>query len=400
MNFLLDLHQDRVFRVRVGSVYSKDLPQENGICQGLSLSCTIFLIAINDIVSTFHKDVVGVAYADDVTLLMRSQNLNYIHTGLQLTLNRLGAWSSDSGFLFSPEKCQAIHFCRKRKPHISPNLTICDNQLIYVDNIKILGLIFDKKLTFKTHISQVKSDCSKRLNLLKVLSGTKWGCDKNSLLLLYRSLIRSKLDYGSMIYASAKSNLLKALESLDPIHNQGIRLSLGAFRSSPVLSMLSEAGEPPLSYRRSTLCANYLANTLRDSRHLHHNLIHDFRYRNSYEGKPRIEKPLRIRLLILLDENVINLSNLVVHKVTFHPSPWTQKMPTVNYELRKFDKKKDLHRQICQHSIELISQRFQNHTLFYTDASKTNLSVSAAFYSVEFTFKIGTSKSCYLYCQC
>lgn len=42
MNFLLDLHQDRVFRVRVGSVYSKDLPQENGICQGLSLSCTIF----------------------------------------------------------------------------------------------------------------------------------------------------------------------------------------------------------------------------------------------------------------------------------------------------------------------------------------------------------------------
>ncbi|GFQ98277.1 uncharacterized protein TNCT_261311 [Trichonephila clavata] len=50
---------------------------------------------------------------------------------------------------------------------------------------------------------------------------------------LYRALIRSKLDYGSVIYSSACKSLLKIL---DPVHHQGLRLCLGAFRTSPRLS--------------------------------------------------------------------------------------------------------------------------------------------------------------------
>ena len=38
------------------------------------------------------------------------------------------------------------------------------------------------------------------------------------LLWLYRTLIRSKLDYGSVIYGSVRASYI---HSLDPIHNQG-----------------------------------------------------------------------------------------------------------------------------------------------------------------------------------
>ena len=40
---------------------------------------------------------------------------------------------------------------------------------------------------------------------------------------LYRSLIRSKLDYGCIVYGSARKSYL---QMLDPIHNQGLRLCL------------------------------------------------------------------------------------------------------------------------------------------------------------------------------
>ena len=80
------------------------------------------------------------------------------------------------------------------------------------------------------------------------------GCKSNFLLKLYHSLVRSKLDYGCIVYGSASKT---ALAKLDPIYNQGLRLSLGAFCSSPVESLYVEAHEPPLEIRREKLALQY-----------------------------------------------------------------------------------------------------------------------------------------------
>ena len=95
-----------------------------------------------------------------------------------------------------------------------------------------------------------KHGAKKSLNLLKVLSRTEWGADRTTLLNIYRSLVRSKLDYGCIVYGSASKT---SLAKLDPVHNQGLRLRLGAFRSSPVESLYVKAYEPPLEIRRDKL---------------------------------------------------------------------------------------------------------------------------------------------------
>ena len=100
----------------------------------------------------------------------------------------------------------------------------------------------------------MKAKCLKALNLLKVLSHTSWGADRTTLLHLYRSLIRSKLDYGSIVYGSARKSYL---QMLDTVHNQGLRLALGAFRTSPVSSLNVEADEPSLWLRREKLSLQY-----------------------------------------------------------------------------------------------------------------------------------------------
>ena len=60
---------------------------------------------------------------------------------------------------------------------------------------------------------------------------------------LYRSLIRSKLDYGCIVYGSARGFYLRML---DPIQNHALRLCLGAYRTSSASSLCVEANEPPL----------------------------------------------------------------------------------------------------------------------------------------------------------
>ena len=92
------------------------------------------------------------------------------------------------------------------------------------------------------------------MNLLKVLSHTNWGADRTVLLQLYRSLIGSKLDYGSIVYGSARKSYLMML---DTVHHQGLRLALGAFRTSPVESLYVEAEEPSLYLRREKLALQY-----------------------------------------------------------------------------------------------------------------------------------------------
>jgi hypothetical protein len=96
----------------------------------------------------------------------------------------------------------------------------------------------------------LKAKCAKALNILKGVSNTQWGADKKVLLQLYRFLVRSKLDYESIVYGSARKSYLQALDSL---HNQGIRMCLGAFPTSPIESLYVEANKSSLKNRRIKL---------------------------------------------------------------------------------------------------------------------------------------------------
>ena len=62
----------------------------------------------------------------------------------------------------------------------------------------------------------------KALDIIKVIANQQWGADKSVLLKLYRSLIRSKLDYGCIVYGSARPSYLKMLNT---VLHQGIRLA-------------------------------------------------------------------------------------------------------------------------------------------------------------------------------
>ena len=84
-----------------------------------------------------------------------------------------------------------------------------------------------------------KNKCTKALNLLRVVAHISWGANQQTLLHLYRSLVRSKLEYGCIVYGSARGSYL---QMLDPVQNHALRLCLG---------------EPPLYIRRRKLSIQY-----------------------------------------------------------------------------------------------------------------------------------------------
>jgi len=121
-----------------------------------------------------------------------------------------------------------MHFCRLRKHHLDPEL------FLYGTGGQVPWLDLWFQIVFLPHIRYLKNKSTKALNLIRVVAHTSWGTDQDTLLLLYTSLIRSKLDYGCIVYGSARSTYLRML---DPVQNHALRLCLDAYQTSPSSSL-------------------------------------------------------------------------------------------------------------------------------------------------------------------
>ncbi|GFN87431.1 RNA-directed DNA polymerase from mobile element jockey [Plakobranchus ocellatus] len=148
------------------------------------------------------------------------------------------------------------HLCHFHKEFSTEPALHLDCQPIPVKGeAKFLGVVFDSKLPFSSHVKYIKKKCLKTLNLLRVIGHTDWGAERATFLKLYCTLVQSKIDYGSIVYGSLKTHVLRALDS---IHHQGLRIAPGSFRTSPIKSLYTEAGEPSLEHWRIKLAFNYV----------------------------------------------------------------------------------------------------------------------------------------------
>ncbi|GFV39572.1 putative RNA-directed DNA polymerase from transposon X-element [Trichonephila clavipes] len=98
-----------------------------------------------------------------------------IERQLQTAVNNIVKWCDSNGHSISASKSCCVHFCRKRGIHPDPDIRIRDVQIPVVPDVRFLGVIFDRRLTFLPHILHLRKRCEKSLNLLKVLSNTSWG---------------------------------------------------------------------------------------------------------------------------------------------------------------------------------------------------------------------------------
>ena len=150
---------------------------------------------------------------------------------------------------------------------------------------------------------------------------------------LYRSLVRSKLDYG-LVYESASKT---ALAKLDPVHNQGLRLSLGAFRASPVESLYVEAHEPPLEIRRKKLALQYTIKLKANPGNLAYDVVFNPKYQNLYANKDSATDSFGIYCKKLSKEAKIDVGQIAINSIPDVPI-WDSEPVTVDFTLSEFDK--------------------------------------------------------------
>ena len=64
---------------------------------------------------------------------------------------------------------------------------------------KVLGLTLDPKLTYSTHIHNISVQAHKPLQIMKALTATGWGKQKETLMATYKAVMRPTLEYASSV---------------------------------------------------------------------------------------------------------------------------------------------------------------------------------------------------------
>ncbi|XP_043264231.1 uncharacterized protein LOC122404362, partial [Colletes gigas] len=310
----------------------------------------------------------------DFTLFASGKNIGTTQLILQETLNQLSTFSLNTGFKFSESKSTAIIFNRSSTVQDKPRLFLGNRILSVVNQVKILGLMFDSKLTWIPHIKQIKETCA---NIMKAIASKTWGADFKILISTYKALIRSKLDYGSVVYSPAKLTTLKKLET---IKNSAARIATGAFCTSPVVGLLSEANLPPLDYRRMQLTLSYTLTTASSPCNPTKEIIFSKKFTHLFNNRIKSPKPINIRIANIFEQLHIPLPNIFQIKVINTP-PWTLKIPTLidlNIPSKEFE-----NHDLLKASFLESSSQFSDYSPIYCDGSKAQLGTGCGLVTPE-----------------
>ena len=209
LNWLKSYLADRQQYVMLNSHSSDLLSVVCGVPQGSVLGPLLFILYINDInkVSNVLKLIL---FADDTNLFKSGYDLSCLCNEISNELSKLYAWFNVNKLSLNVTKTNYMIFSNKK---IVSNVCvkINDDNIERVECTKFLGIMIDSKLTWKTHIVNVKRKLSK---CLAILYRCNILLNENALKTLYCSMFLSYLTYCCEVWGTTYKTNLKCLELL------------------------------------------------------------------------------------------------------------------------------------------------------------------------------------------
>ena len=379
LNFIKNFLLNRTFQVKIGNEKSDKLFAENGLPQGSILSPILFNLMIHDIPKCESRKIQTLLYADDCVIWIPGNDIKEMSLQIQSYLSKLNEWFASRGLKISHQKTTPVLFSRGKNDNFQ--LYLGDHELKNNQQYRYLGVIFDKRLTWRPHLQEVALSCKKKLNILKALTHSKFCQNIQDLLRVYRSLIRSIMDYACEAYDSASPSVKGILNS---IQYQALKICAHAKQGTSLKTLQVEFGEMPLEIRREMLSIRLRKRIESVPNHpMKERLINCWQFELCKMSNSR--KPFGLRtqnLHEVIDQNLESCTKTL-------PVPfWTWHPPHVSTELNESISKQENVAVLRQHSLEMINSKWSTNLHIYTDGSKAPEEgrVAASFYVPEFKY--------------
>jgi ribonuclease HI len=209
-----------------------------------------------------------------------------------------------------------------------------------------------------------------------------WGADTGILLSIYKSLVRSRLEYGLIAYGACSKTTREPIEVLQ---RAALRIILGAYRTTPSDSLYVLSRKMPLQLRFEQLTLNYAAQIYFQPSHPNHSLL--------YPPLETVPKHTKLSFMPIAERIHLFLQR---HSLSFPPSfykpelripPWRIPSPKMLFDLATHSKNVTNPSIIRQEFCRLRS-KYPTATFLYTDGSKISGALGAAVHTSTRELKI------------
>ena len=219
---------------------SRQVPVGSGVPQGTVLGPLLFLCHINDLPERVKSHIR--LFADDC-LLYRAINSIKDHEQLQQDLKALQQWAIDWGMKFNEKKCYLLSSKNRSSYFYEINNAI----LKRVETNPYLGILFSEDMKWHNHINNVAKKANSTLGFLRRnLRYCPKDCRKNA----YLALVRSKLEYGSVVWDPYQQNDINRLERIQRSAARFVTRDYHSRQEGAVTDMLHQLDLLPLQERR------------------------------------------------------------------------------------------------------------------------------------------------------
>ena len=144
---------------------------------------------------------------------------------------------------------------------------------------KVLGLTLDPKLTYSTHIHNISVQAHKPLQIIKALTATGWGKQKETLMATYKAVMRPALEYASSVWSPIASST--SINKLQVMQNAALRTATGCTQDTNIQHLHDETLTLPIHEHLLLHASQYKQKTQHPSHPLHNILQHSKAKKNT-----------------------------------------------------------------------------------------------------------------------
>ena len=210
----------------------------SGVPQGSALGPLYFIIFINDMPEVVHNMIA--LFADDAKLFSSITNVSD-HEHLKQDLIQLQNWAEKWQLKFNEKKCKVMHLGR-----LNPGFGYDMAGIVLEETTeeKDLGVMIDHELKFDIHIDRQVNKANQQLGLIRRSFDA---LDEETFTMLYKSLVRTHLEYCNAVTFPIYDRQAQLLES---VQRRATKLVPGLSDLSYV-DRLKKLELPSLYYRRA-----------------------------------------------------------------------------------------------------------------------------------------------------
>ena len=227
--------------VSINGQESETVNVTSGVPQGSVLGPTLFIYFINDLpsISTEKTKI----FADDTKSYTEIHSINDAQK-LQTCINLLVDWSEKWLLRFNSSKCKILHLGKNNPKY---------EYYIYNDGVKSvleettsekdLGVLVDNNLDFKGHVNET---VKKSRQVSGLIMSTIENKTKDIMVLLFKALVRPKLEYANSVWCPYNKFIIKHIEQVQRHYTKRITGTKGMTYYERLVYLKL----PSLEYRR------------------------------------------------------------------------------------------------------------------------------------------------------